>query len=131
MLLGSWWENAAKIGARVSGGAIDADKFLGKRRARLEGRMYSLGLSDEIRIEGTNNNTEVIRMTGVQADEMLAIEGHESPASVDGQLQHLLIRKRLACLASFLGGEHVISKPSEFCHYREGNILIRIQVCHC
>ena len=37
-----------------------------------------------------------------------------------------LIRKRLICLANFLGGEHVMSKPSEFCHYREGNVLNRI-----
>jgi len=65
MVLGSWWEKAPKIGDRASGGSINADKFLGKRRVRLGGRMYSLGLSDEIRIEGTNNNTAMIRMTGV------------------------------------------------------------------
>ncbi len=61
----SWSEKAAKVGDRASGGSINADKFLRKLPARLDGRMHAPSLSDEVRIEGTNNDTIVIRMPGV------------------------------------------------------------------
>ena len=92
--------------------------------------MDSLCLLDEIPIECTDDDAEVIGFAAMQSNEMLAVECQYGPPFAYGKCEHLVIVHGLFRSAGVLNGEHVMAQTPKRLDDRAREVLIRVEARH-
>lgn len=92
--------------------------------------MDAAGLSDEVRIEGADNNAGVPRAFLMEADEVFPVDCEDSPVLRRGAGEHLFIRHAQAGLSGFLNGQHIMAEAPELEDDGEREVLVGVEAGH-
>ena len=111
-------------------GAIDADESSAHLRLSCDSVVNALSERSIVQVEGADDDTCVVWLHRVEADEMLAVEGHQHALLGSGEGEHRLIGNGLACFAALHRGEDIVPKlPQSFDDWQR-QILIGVEPRH-
>jgi hypothetical protein len=114
----------------LSLGTIYAQQFASESGLRLEGGMNPRGLTEKVRIEGADNDSQMIRLLSMEADKMLAIERQHGTSAADCECQNLLVLDRLLRISGFEYSQHIVAQSPQFFDDGQGKVFVRVQLRH-
>lgn len=88
------------------------------------------GLTNEISIEGANNDTGVCGCRAMQTNEMEPIQRQYGSPFGDGEGQYILIRDGIARIASLAARQDVVPQPAQPFNYEEWEVFVGVQAGH-
>ena len=92
--------------------------------------MNPCGLTNEISIKSTNNDSRVAGLQLMQANKMFAIQGEHRTSQAHRERQHEIVFNRLFCFSRLKNREHIVPQLSQFLHHWLWKVLVGIQPCH-
>jgi hypothetical protein len=92
--------------------------------------MDTVGQSYNIIVTGANNDTRVRRNCSMEADKVAPIKRQHRSASCGRKCQDGSVFDALACLASLVGGKHIMAKLTQASHNGIAEILVYVQPDH-
>jgi hypothetical protein len=92
--------------------------------------MDALSESREVRIDGTHDDTRMIRHQFMEAYEVPAVQGQEYPAFLDAEGKHCLIGNRLPGLAGLLDGQDIMAEEAQLLNHWQREVFVRVEPGH-
>lgn len=75
--------------------------------------MNPLRLAREVRVEGTYDDAGMVRRDAMELDEILSIQGKDSPLFVGGECQYFRVGNSFATPSGFLNRQYIVPFDSE------------------
>ncbi len=109
---------------------VDSNQLTIERIMGSGSTIDTTGLSDEVRIEGTDDDSGMLPGGVVQRDEVLAVDRQNSPFIGRRVYQHLLVGQLAIRVAGFLNGDNVVAKTAELLNDRQWEVLVGVESGH-